>query len=113
MLLWYKWLPNNHINQWIEHFVNVIDQPEASENYCIMNLAAKNLYDRNTIEYKEKALTMVRKYSYPRFNQLANSSTLFTIQKFVNSFVLESGKLSYSPLPQCLKPHLNSTMDGN
>jgi ubiquitin-protein ligase len=105
-----KWMPKNHINQWIERLVNVIDQPEASENYCVMNPAAKKLYARNTRRYGKKALAMVRKHSCPRSNQLTNSSTLST---FVSNLVLESGKLSYSPLPECLKPYSNSTMDQN
>jgi hypothetical protein len=86
-------MPKNHINQWIERLVNVIDQPEASENYCVMNPPAKNLYARNTRRYEKKALAMVRKYSCPRSNQLTNSSTLSTKQKFVSKLVLEFGKL--------------------
>jgi ubiquitin-protein ligase len=63
------WTVGTRISQWIEQFVNIIDQPDTSYAYgmyCISNPEAESLYLENREEYDRKAGAMVLKYAYRR-----------------------------------------------
>jgi ubiquitin-protein ligase len=64
------WSVGSRISRWLEHYVNVIDQPDTTHGmYCVRNIAAEELYNQNKVEYVQKALAMIKQYSHPRPNR--------------------------------------------
>lgn len=62
-----RWKIGIHISDWLEQYVNIIERPDIRHGmFCIGNTEAEKLYDRNRVEYEQKALIMVQQYSHPR-----------------------------------------------
>lgn len=106
------WTLGTYIGQWLEHYVNIIDQPDPPHRiYCVRNPEAEQLYYQNKEEYERKALAMVQKYSYIRPHRSIISLKFVAKQIICKQLVFQSAKIGQLPLSTSLKQYLNSSLD--
>jgi ubiquitin-protein ligase len=102
------WSPGTRISQWLEQYVNIIEQPGAPDcTYCIRNFEAKNLYHQDRDQYEEKARAMVEKYSHLRPHRSIVSLKFAAKQIICTQLNFQSRKIDQLPLPTSLKLYLN------
>ena len=61
-----EWRQFQHISELIEHYVDIIDGRGNIYKSCTYNSEARELCDRNQIQYDEKVQQMVRDHGCPR-----------------------------------------------
>ncbi|CAF3698331.1 unnamed protein product [Rotaria sp. Silwood1] len=108
-----QWSPSITISKMIELLVNVIDHPEDTVTYCVMDPKAKQLYDQNRTEYEAKALTMVKKFSCSRPNPSIISLKLAAKRMICKQVYFDSIKINQLPLSNSLKRYLDASIDSS
>ena len=105
------WTVGVRISRWLEHYVNIIDRPDASPRmYCIRNEVAEKLYAEDKMKYEQKALTMVKKYSHPRPNRSIVSLKFAVKQIICKQLDFHSRKINQLPLSDSLITYLNASL---